>query len=273
MKYLKMILVVIMITFSVLMAGCGNSGSGAESPAGSLTLVTDRNTLNSGDSIVGTVTLTAVVAGKPVNGLEVWIRSSDNTVIADTSGITNTTGKANIVLKAKSVTASRTITLIATMKGVTQSTSVQVTVTPHVLPTGPTLTVNLPESSAAAFKAGGYLGTLLLSGTNIQLVDANSNPIAGQVVSLFVDSITGQQIGERGYYEPTTGNQITAPPGVLTVTTDSNGSANIPIAVEMYVPGVAGTENNMVINWHAMTIYLGQTITVSGQSAIKFTAS
>jgi hypothetical protein len=238
-----------------------------------LALTIDKTTLNSGDSLVATVQLSSAVTGKALNGLNVWVRSSDNTVITDSSGTTNTDGKANIVLRANTVTTSRTITLIATMEGVTQSTSLQVTVGPQVQPKGPTLTVTLPLTSTASYKAGGGTGGILLSGTNIKFVDANLNPIIGQSVNLYVDSITGQEVGEYAYYNPTYGSQIIAPPGVLNMTTDTNGAATIPMGVVMFIPGVAGVENNMIVNWRATTFYLGQMITVTGQSAFKITAT
>jgi hypothetical protein len=257
----------------LFIAGCGgSSGPGVDSPSASLSLVLDKTAMNSGDSIVATVQLTSAVAGKALNGLNVWVRSSDNTVITDSSGTTNTDGKANIVLRANTITSSRTVTLLATMEGITQSTSLQVIVSPQVLPKGPTLTVNLPLTSAASFKAGGGKGRIILSGTNIKLVDDSLNPISGQSVTLYVESITGQQIGEYAFYA-VPGGEIIAPPGVLNMTTDTNGSATIPMGVEMFIPGVAGAENNMIVNWRATTFYLGQMITVTGQAAFKITAT
>jgi hypothetical protein len=45
------------------------------------------------------------------------------------------------------------------------------------------------------------------------------------------------------------------------------------MGVVMFIPGATGTENNMIVNWRATTFYLGQMITVTGQSAFKITAN
>lgn len=266
MKYIHHILVVFMLVGVGLLTACGSS---EESPSASLTLTTDRESVASNDTFTATVVLIPSPAKTTpsLNGIKVKVLSSDNSVIADADGTTDPTGTANIVLRTKATNVARTVTLIAAADGATQSSSVQILVSPDAK-----LTVTLPPTSEYAVTGGtpGSIVRIVMSGTNLLFVDNFDNPVPNQFVRLSVDSITNKATDDRVVFTPVQGAEITAPPGWLDVSTDTNGSAVIPMEVDATIPAF-DSQHVFTINWRAETTYHGLMYTVTGQSMITIT--
>lgn len=257
---------ILLLTATLPQAGCGNGGG--DTTSGSLTLAIDKTAVNCGDVVVATVTL-KTTSTAPVNGVKVRVMSADQMAIADATGSTNTSGVANIVLPAKWIASDKAVTLVAGADGVSQSTSQMVTVS------APKLVVNLPATNALSFKAiaGGGYGQVVMQGTSMSFKNGNGNPIAGQSINLYVDSITNKEDFTEVIFEPIQGSQIVAPPGFLTSVTEGNGTAQIPMKVTVRIPGVSGALSVMTVNWRAVTTYQGVTFTTTGSSQFTVTAS
>ncbi len=105
-----------------------------------------------------------------------------------------------------------------------------------------------------------------------------------QVINLYVDSLVNKGVNDQIVYTPVQGSMIVAPPGVFTDTTDAAGIINIPMYIQMdlgkpypctVTDGVetcSGTALSvMTAKWKAVTVYKGQTITMTSSSLITFT--
>jgi hypothetical protein len=257
-----------------LLAGCGTDGTGDSSTYVSINLVVANGsvqgsvlTANSGDVIVGLVTVTSGNSN-PVNNITVRVMSSNNDIIADATGKTDINGKASIVLPVKYFSSDREVRLVAGADGLTQS-NVPVSVTV----TAPKLTATIPGASTYAVTGGtpGSIVRVVLQGTNIKFVNGTS-PISNHTVSLYIDSITNKAVDDRVIFSPVQGQEITSPPGILNMTTDSQGIANIPMAVEVVVPS-AGSQHVITLNWRAVSTYKDFVFTQSGQSMFTITNS
>lgn len=256
----------IMLIVIGLLTACGSS---TESPSASLTLDVDRTSVASNDSFVATVTLKPLsqTTTTALNGVKVKVLSSDNSVIADANGTTGPTGTANIVLRTKTTNIARTVTLIAAADGATQSASVQITITPDGI-----LTVSLPEESTFAVKGGtpGGITRIVMGGSTLKFVNNFGNPVANQIVELYVDSITNKGTDDRVVFVLPGQGEITAPPGWLTAATDTAGTVFIPMEVDATIPGI-DSQHVFTINWRAVTTYNGLPYTVTGQSMVTIT--
>lgn len=254
-----------------LLAGCG-SGGGVGSSRASLALEVSSTTAASGTPITATVTLTSH-DGTPVNGLFVRVMSSDNNVIADASGHTDAAGKAVITLPVKTVAAAKTITLAAGADGITQSSAVSVTAN------GPGLNFSLAQPSLpdAAFTGGGSgIAEIQVSGATITFINGNGNPIVGQSVSLYIDSISNKTPDDQVVFNPVQGTSIIAPPGVFTGVTDNSGNIVVPMTIQTKLPPApsSGSSKNVItIHWHVETVYDGIVFKQTGSSGQTVTNS
>jgi len=248
-----------------IMSGCGG-GAGTSSSSGALSITIDNADVASGSPVVATVTLVSL-AGATVNGVKVKVTSNDPSVIATAEGYTNTSGIAIIPLPTQWVSSDKTVYLVANSDGVTPSTSLAVKVK------APKLTFNLesPELTEVAFiNNTSGIGKILMSGLVMKFLDGNDNPITGQAISLYIDSITNKQPDDQVEYNPVQGSMIIAPPGVFTGTTDSSGNVSVPMTIQMYVPpppATGTTKHVIVINWRVVAVFGGKTFTLSGSSS------
>jgi len=265
-KYIKQLMTVIGLMAIWMLTACGSSN---ESPSASLSLAVDRTSVASNDSFVATVTLTPLsqTSTTALNGVKVKVLSSDNSVIADANGTTDPTGTANIVLRTKTTNIARSVTLVAAADGATQSSSVQITVTPDGA-----LTVSLPEESTYDVKGGvpGGITRIVMSGSNMKFVNNFGNPVLNQLIELHVKSITNKATDDRVVFVLPGQGEITAPPGWFSDSTDLNGTIFIPMEVDATIPA-AGSQHVFTINWEAVTTYNGLPYTVTGQSMITIT--
>ncbi|MEI6214828.1 MAG: hypothetical protein WCP10_12040 [Desulfuromonadales bacterium] len=275
-RYVRFMTLVAVAVITFAVAGCGGSGSST----GSLTLAVDNAAVTGGDVIVATVTLTA--AGKSVRGIGVRVMSSDQSVIADASGNVNEDGTAKILLKVNNVSSDRSIYLVAGSDYSSESTSVKVTIT------APKLTVTIPGTITPPAWSNNFafIGKTIVSNYTLKFAKGNGDVIPNQVISLYIDSITNKNFDDMIVYTPFQGNQIVAPPGVFTGTTDSSGNLIVPMYVQMYLnlPSPCSTNPTtgvfsctgtaisvMTVNWRAVAQYAGQTITTTASSLVTFT--
>ncbi|NVN97158.1 hypothetical protein HXX01_02915, partial [Candidatus Nomurabacteria bacterium] len=258
MKLLRIISSVTIVMSMLILQSCGGGVSSGETTSGSLALVIDRTTVNSGDQIVATVTLSSSIAGRALNGIGVRVMSSDQNAMSDKTGTTNTSGVATIVIPAKWLSADKDVTLVAGADGVSQSVSQKLTII------APKLVVNVPATNANSFKAGGGFGQIIMGGTSLSFKNGTGNPIVGQSVDFDIVSITNKLDFEEVIFNPVQGSQIASPPGFLTTVTDSNGIAQIPFKLTVAIPSVAGALNVLTLNWRAVTQYQGVTFITTG---------
>lgn len=268
-------------------AGCGG-GAGTSSSSGSLDIKLDKTTTASGnDAVYATVTLSSLT-GAPVNGVKVRVESSDATVIPAAEMYTNSSGVANIPVKANWVSSDKTVSLRAVSDGITPSIGLSVKVV------APKLTVSIPEEIKGDWTNNfAFNGRVITSNYQLKLLDGNGNPVSNQVISLYVDSLTGKDASNPNnqiVYTPTQSSMIIAPPGVFTGTTDSSGVIIIPMYIQMdlakpfpcttdpvtFVETCSGKALSiMTANWRAVAqLAAGQTqttITTYGSSLITFT--
>lgn len=278
--FIRRITVTTLAVISLVIAGCGGNGSSS----GSLSLAVDKSSATGGDVIIATVTLTSSTPGKSLRGIDVRVMSSDQSAIADVSGTTNDNGIAVILLKPAWVNADKTVSLVAGSGQAAQSTSVKVTVT------APKLTINIPtEITPPTWNSNfGFIGRTIVSNYSLKFVDGNSNPIPNQAIKLYIDSITNKGFDDWIFYTPVQGALLRSPEpnNEFTTTTDSSGTAYIPMYIEMWLnqPSPCSTDlttgvfscsgttlSIMTIHWRAVTQFAGQSYTTTGDSLVTFT--
>ncbi len=279
-KILSLITTGALLLTIALLTSCGG-GAGTSSSSGSLSLALSATTVASGSPVTATITL-ASQTGAPVNGVRVRVVSNDPTVLDSVEGYTNTSGIANLQLPTKWISADKTITVAANSDGITPSTTISLKVL------APKLTCSIPaEISPPTWNSNfAFIGKTITSNYQLKFVDGNGNPIANQVISLYIDSLTNKDVNDQIVYTPVQGSMIVAPPGVFTGTTDSSGIIIIPMYVQMALaqPAPCSTDpatgvfkctgkalSIMTANWRAVALFAGQTITTTGSSLITFT--
>jgi hypothetical protein len=243
---------------------------GGDKTNGSVVLLVDKASVGTGSTLVATVSVTSP-SSTSFNGLEVQVLSDNTDVIPNASGTTNNSGVANIILQPLSViTTQKNVNLIAVVGGV-RSASVPVTVIT------PTLTL-APPADASFAVPGSTNDTVRFVAQNLAVTfkDSLGNPVQNQNITLAVDTINNQRSGDQAVFFPTAGNQIIAPPGTITVITDSTGTATIPVSIDIVTPSSTGGQHVITIIWKASAGIVGHnntplTFTASGSTQVTVT--
>lgn len=272
MKFYRFIVFLLLLSLTLMLQACGSSGSGGSSDntMGSVELSVDKTAVGTGSTLTAKLTFSSP-SSAPLNGLSVNLLSDNTDVIPNASGITNNAGVANIVLQPRSViTTPKTITLVAVVEGI-RSSSVSVTVTP------PTLTIAPPANSSFA-ATGSTNDTVRFVAENLVATfkDSLGNPVQNQNITLSVTTINNQRTGDQVVFFPTAGNKVIAPPGTISVMTDSSGTASIPVSIDVVTPSSLGSQHIITIIWNASADILGYnktplTFTASGSTQLTVT--
>lgn len=253
----------------LLLAGCGG-GSGNSFTITSSAAVTS---VGAGASVSATATITSST-GAPVNGLSVHFVSDDPTVIPNVSAETNASGVATVQLATRNIiTTTKVVNVYAEYAG-QKSQAFAITVNPA------TLTFTQPADQKYSATVGSSL-RIITSGVSVQVKDPAGNPVQGATVTLAVPSIANLVAGAaQVVFYPNGLNETYIPPfeTTLTVTTDSTGTAVVPVAFDSFAPMVADTSYIYTINWLATVQYPGYngtvlTITSQKQTMITVTAT
>lgn len=258
MKLSRTILNIFIISLLLILQSCG----GGDSTNGNVTLAVDKTSVGTGSTFVATVTVSSPNIASSSNGLNVSILSDNTAVIPNASGTTNNVGIANIFLQPLNViTAPKTVNLVAVVGGV-RSLSIPVTVNT------PTLTL-APPADASFAATGSTNSTIRFVAQNLQVTfrDSLGNPVQNQNITLSVDTINNQRAGDQAVFFPSAGNQVTAPPGTISVLTDSSGAATIPASIDIITPSVVGSQHVITIIWKASA-----DVTGSNNTPLSFTA-
>ena len=116
------------------------------------------------------------------------------------------------------------------------------------------------------------MARFVVAGANVVIKDAAGNPIQNQAVTISVQTIVNQVTGDDVVFFPDATNQIIAPPGILVVTTDSTGTALIPLAVDIVVPAPAtGSQHVIGVFWNVSASTPGGILT--GTASTLFTVT
>jgi len=253
----------------LLLAGCGG-GSGDSFTITSSAAVTS---VGAGTPVSATASITSST-GAPVNGLSVHFVSDDPTVIPNVSADTNASGVATVQLATRNIiTTTKVVNVYAEYDG-QKSQAFAITVNPA------TLTFTQPADQTHSATVGSGV-RIITSGASLQVKDPIGNPVQGATVTLSVPSFTNLVAGAaQVVFYPNGLNETYIPPftTTLTVTTDSTGTAFIPVAFDSFAPLVADTSYIYTINWLATIQYPGYngtvlTITSQKQTMITVTAT
>ena len=229
---------------AVLLAGCG--GGGGSNSNGILTLQVGNQVADAGKPL--TVTAQFALEGRTtgLNGLKITIYSPDYPeMINRTTLTTDLSGYATGVVTTNNITTNQVqLTLLAKIGDVISS-PVSVTLNPA------TLTFTPPGDgtfTVAAASAGGVL-RVVNGGSQVTIRDgASGSPFQNQEVTISVQTIVNQRNGDQVVFFPVPGTEVIAPPGVIILTTDSNGTVILPIAVDM-VSASPGASHVINVIW------------------------
>lgn len=260
MNLLRLTTSILLFSLLPMLQACG--GGASNNTNGSVAVAVDKTSVGTGSTFTATVTFTTPIT-TALNGLQVSLLSDDTAVIPNSSGYTNDKGIANIILQPRSViTTQKTINLIAVVEGL-RSRSIPVTVTP------PILTLS-PPADAEFAAVGSVNQTVRFVAQNLKVTfkDSLGNPVQNQGITLSVDTINNQKTGDQVIFFPTAGNQVIAPPGTITVMTDSSGEAIIPVSIDVVTPSSAPSQHVITIIWKASVDALGY-----NNTPLAFTAS
>jgi hypothetical protein len=256
---------ILIISLLLILQACGGDKTN-----GSVVLAVDKSSVGTGSTLAATVTVTSPNSTS-FNNLQVSILSDNTDVIPNASGTTNNAGVANIVLQPLSViTTQKTVNLVAVVGGV-RSLSVPVTVT--------TPTLTLSPMADGSFAATGLTNTeihFVPQNLKVTFKDSLGNPVQNQDITLSVDVINNQAAGDVVVFSPPAGNQVTAPPGTITVATDSSGAVSIPAVIHIVTPSVTGSQRVITVIWKASAGILGQNktpLTFTEFGATQFTVT
>lgn len=245
----------LLVVFSIAMlSACG--GGGGDNTNGSVALTVSKSAVGTGSTFSGTVTFISPVS-TAYNGKSVSIVSDNTSLIPNGSGFLNNAGVANIPLQPLNViTTPKTVNLVAVVDGI-RSTAVQVTVTT------PTLTLAPPANSSFA-ATGSINQTVRFVAQNLALTfkDSLGNPVQNQSITLTVKTINNQRSGDQVVFFPSAGTEVIAPPGTITVFTDSNGVASVPVSIDILTPSSAPSQHVITVLWEAEADIIGHNNTV-----------
>lgn len=250
MKLLRISTSFLLLFILFMLQACGSGAS--NNTNGSVLVAVDKTSVGTGSTFTATVTFTSPVS-TAYNGMPVTILSDNTDVIPNASGYTNDAGIANIILQPRSViTTQKTVNLVAVVEGV-RSRSIPVTVTP------PTLTLTPPaDSTFAVTGSTNQVVRFVAQNLIATFKDSLGNPVQNQNITLAVVTINNQRVGyDQVVFFPSAGSQVIAPPGTITVMTDSTGTSNIPVSIDVVTPSSVPSQHVITVIWKVSTEILG----------------
>lgn len=259
MKLLRYLIFLVSVFAIMVLQSCGAGVSSGDTTSGSLALSLDKSTVNCGDVVVATVTLTSTIAGRPVNDIKVWVKNVTDTNSIDeshNSGTTNSAGVATISLPANWIPADKGISLEAYADGATPSTSQQLTIV------APKLVLAMSASATWAPPNPG----VVIQGNKATFL-SQGLPVVGQPIILSVYLVDGWQTLFTVTLNGTKFSDSATPPETVTLNTDSSGTVNIPTIIEGTVP------SNYDVYWRAVTTFHGVQYVASGSTLVTISAT
>ncbi|MDR3579679.1 MAG: hypothetical protein P4L44_06940 [Oryzomonas sp.] len=264
----------LMLVTATLLDGCGGGGGNT---IGSLSLAVTSANVAAGQQTVATATYATTVTTTP-NNLKISFISSDPTIISNTEAYTNGVGVAQAPLQTHNVSSTTKTVTVYAMVGDLVSTEIKIVVTPAMLTLVPpgTGTFTVTSDSVTKTCAAGSV-RIVNSGATVKFVDPTGNPVKGQTVQVFVDSMTNGVTGfDDVVFFPGAVGQITVDPPPpagtpVVLTTDVNGLAYIPVAIDVGVPAASGDSHVITVQWMATASATGENNTplsylVAGQT-------
>ncbi len=246
----------VMAIASLMLQSCGNGGG---SPP---VLSVSASSVAAGQPLTATAQLSSS-NGVPLNKVTVTYVSDAKDVIPDATGSTDSTGLSTVALSTKNIKNTATVVTIYALAGGVQSNSVQVTVTPATLTFTPPADATFAQTADATTKlcSGGQM-RVVPSGAQVLFKDPSGQNVFGQQVAISVTSITNILLPlgiDQVVFYPGALNTVTIPPFTASVslTTDTSGTALLPVAIDGYFPTNQGGQHVFVINWQASTQVVG----------------
>jgi len=205
---------------------------------------------------------------KDLHGITVTFSSDRPDIVAPVTGVTDPNGLTVVNMVAKNVvTTPTTVNITATVANIVSAPA-------PLLVNPPTLVLSPPASATFNLTGApeGAVARFVVAGANVVIKDAAGNPIQNQAVTISVQTIVNQVTGDDVVFFPDATNQIIAPPGILVVTTDSTGTALIPLAVDIVVPAPAtGSQHVIGVFWNVSASTPGGILT--GTASTLFTVT
>jgi hypothetical protein len=223
---------------------------------GALTMTTSSGSVSAGSSFGVTAAFTHPYV-KDLHGLTITFSSDNPDIVPAVTATTDINGKAVATMTAKNVITTPTSVGIIAKLGSLSTTPVLMTVNPPTMiltpPTDGTFTV--------AKAPAGSVVRVVISGANVVVKNAAGNPIQNQPVTISVQTIVNKSDGDQVVFFPDSATQIIAPPGSITLTTDTNGKVIIPLAVDLVAPAPAvGSQHVINVVWSVSTVTPGGTL-------------
>ena len=267
MSFKNLFYMFVLSSVSLLFSSCGGSGGGGSTNA-TMTIALSSATIGAGKSVTATVTV-ASPTGKSLSNLTPTLVSDSPDVVpvvTDTNG-TNAAGVTNITLRTRNIKSTVSVVKIyATLDGITSSVAT-LTVNP------PTLALNPPAdfifsvastetpTGSGVFTCGGGQVRVVTTGAQAVFKDSSLQNVQGQSIVISVLSITNQALSglDQVVFFPDQANQVIIPPYNVTValTTDTNGTAVLPLRVDGEFPIGKGGNHVFTVNWIATTQIVG----------------
>lgn len=205
----------------------------------------------------------------------ITIVSSNPTVIPPATAVTDSTGKAEVTIPVPSNAPKDSVVSLYAAYGSVVSKPVAVTIA-----SSNALVLNLAPNPVfprtVAINADASTGRVVVQGNTLTFTGPQG-VIPNQNISLSIDRIdnwvNGDVVTVNG-----TAFSTTIPTGSVTLTTDSTGTAQIPLLVDVVLPKAAATAGQTVshiyvIYWRATTSYGGQTYVATGSTMVTGTTT
>ncbi|HEY9828720.1 MAG TPA: hypothetical protein V6D19_25140 [Stenomitos sp.] len=255
---MKCINLIIILLIAFILQSCGGGG-GSGNNDGALLLTVSATSVGAGKSLTASATLSSA-SGRPVNNLTPTYVSSVQEVIpnvTDTKG-TSSVGLSQVPLTTRNVRDTPVdVTIYAVVDGI-KSNEVHVTVNPATLSLAAPADATFSQTSTGNVCTGGIVRDVS-SGASALFKDSTGQVISGQQVTMSVTSITNYTTGDLITFYPSGATTVIIPPwpNSVTLTTDSNGTAFLPVTIDGILPTIKGSSHVFVVNWLATTQIMG----------------
>jgi len=264
MDFKRIICIFIVCSISLFMAACG-AGGGSGNTNASLTLVLSSNTVAAGTAVNALVTVSSTSLNSKSNLTPKLVSDDLNIVPSVDSPGTNESGSTNVNLFSRNIKSTpSSVKVWAILDGV-KSNVVTLTVTPPILtltpPADATFTQTAVESPAGSgnFVCSGGVVRVVVSGAQATFKNSSGQNIQGQPIIMSLKSITNGLTGiDQVVFYPGGATETIVPPYTTTVTltTDTNGVAILPVAIDGLLPSTLGL-HVFTVNWQADTQIIG----------------
>lgn len=270
-KYYILTLCLLMNATIILLAGCGGGTGGA---SGTTIVISSpsADTLKSGQSVSGSVTITTS-DGSALNNVALDIKT-DNANVIGTSTKTDSGGVAGYTLTASSnVSSTQVVKVWAEYKGL-KSNYVSLTLSSAADSSTFDFTIGTTAdySRTVAVGAASGLANIVVVGNSVKFIGPNGETNTPIVIS--VDSIDNYIAGDNVRINLQDFNGA-LPAGTMTLTPDSFGIALIPTTYTVYLPAAGATGDTTshvyAVTWRASVTLNGVTYTKTTQTLVTGT--